>query len=131
MFNHCGMNFKPVEVWFLADTKDCTDRILYIGFCPRCLKDFTCLVETDKIKNQTYHKIKQGNKAIKEVELCKSDKLYTSQDVKVQKGKPYGWIYGENKEIHNKKGEVISIRQRACDFHGQKEIVKEVLVANL
>ena len=129
MFNHCGMKFKPIEVWFLADTKECTDRTLYIGFCPRCLKDFTCLIETDKIKNQTYYKIKQGNKAIKEVELCRADKLYTSQDVKVQKGTPSGWIYGENKEIHNRKGEVISIRQKACDFYGQKEIIKTVSVA--
>ena len=40
-----------------------------------------------------------------------------------RKGKPYGWTYGSNKEIHNNKGEVISIRRRRCDYYGNSEIV--------
>lgn len=126
MFNHCGAKIKPDEVWFLAETKECSNRILYIGFCPRCLKDFTCLVETSKTENKTFTKIKSGKKAQKEIELCRLDKLYTSIDLKIKKGKPFGWIFGENKEIHNSKGQVIEIVQKACDYYGQKEVIKRI-----
>ena len=45
-----------------------------------------------------------------------------------QKGRPFGLCYGDNKEIHNNKGEVIKIRQSRCDWFGQKEVLKEVAV---
>ena len=55
--------------------------------------------------------------------------MYTRQDVVCsKKGKPFGWTYGENKEIHNNKGEIIAIRQRRCDYFGQSEIVNEIRV---
>lgn len=126
MFNHCGLKFKAYDVWFLANTKECDNRILYIGFCPHCLKDFTCLIETSKTENKTFNKIKSGKAALKEIELCRTDKLYTANDLKIKKGKPYGWIYGENVEIHNNKGEIIKIRQKACDYYGQKEVIREI-----
>lgn len=135
MFNHCGQSFKPKDIWYLANTKECYDRVLYISFCPKCLKDIVCLMETVKSKDKdmldkTYCKIKQGNKALKEIELCRPDKLYTAQDIKIKKGKPCGWTFGENIEIHNNKGEVVAIRQKRCDYYGQKEIIKQYSVAN-
>ncbi len=129
MFNHCGQKIKPSEVWYLADTKECSNRILYIAFCPRCLKDLTCLSETSKTENKIFNKIKTGVKAQKEIALCRLDKLYTAADLKIKKGKPYGWIYGENIEVHNCKGEIIEIRQKACDYYGQKEVIKRISVA--
>lgn len=128
MFNHCGMKFKASEIWYLANTHDCCDRVLYIGFCPRCLTDFTCLIEKTKADNIVYSKIKQGKKAEKEIELCRSDKLYSSTDLLIKKGKPVGWLFGENKEIRNKKGEIVSVEQRACDFFGQKQFIKRINV---
>ena len=35
---------------------------------------------------------------------------------------PYGWAYGINKQIKSKKREII--RQYACDFYGNKELIK-------
>lgn len=128
MFNHCGREIKPTETWYLAETKECNNRILHIAFCPRCLKSLTCLSEQSKSENKTFNKIKFGSQALKEIELCKTDKLYTAFDLKVKKGKPYSWIYGENVEICNNKGKVIKIRQKACDYFGQKEVIKEICV---
>jgi len=126
MFNHCGQKFKPSDIWYLANTKDCYNRVLYIGSCPRCLKNFTCLIETNKNENKVYNKIKSGKQAIKEIALCRFETMYTSNDLKIKKGKPCGWIYGENKEIR-KNGKVVGIKQIACDYFGQKEIIRKVL----
>lgn len=126
MFNHCGQKIKEQESWFLTNTDKCKDRILHIGICPNCLKTLSLLIETDRITNHTYRILKTGKKAEKDIELCKLDKLYTAHDIKVKKGKPCGWVYGENIEIHNSSGEVIEIRQRACDYYGQKELVKSI-----
>ena len=35
----------------------------------------------------------------------------------------FGFCYGENHEIHNSKGEVVEIRQKSCDFFGNKELI--------
>ena len=129
MFKHCGQKIKEQESWFLANTDKCKDRILHIGICPNCSKILTLLIETDRISNHTYTTPKTGKKAEKEIELCRLDKLYTADDLRVIKGKPCGWVYGENVEIHNSSGEVIEIRQRACDYYGQKELVKKIKVS--
>ena len=126
MFNHCGFKIKASEIWFLADTKECDNRILYIGRCPRCLKDLTLLIEQSKTQNKTFGKPKSGKQARKEIELCRFDKLYTYNDIKTKKGKPFGWVYGENTEIRNSKGEVTSIQQKRCDYFGQKEVIKKI-----
>lgn len=41
---------------------------------------------------------------------------------------PYGLCYGDNKEIHNSKGEIIEIRQSRCDFYGNKQLVSSVKI---
>ena len=40
------------------------------------------------------------------------------------KSKPFGWKFGLNKCIKSGKKEVI--KQYACDFYGNRELVKEV-----
>lgn len=132
MFEHCGQKFKPTDIWYLKDNENFYNRVLYITSCPKCLITLTCLIETSKTENRTFGigKIKSGKKAIKEMELCRFDTIYTNNDFRIEKGRPYGWVYGENKEIKNRKGEVIAIRQKAVDYFGQKEIVKTVKVHN-
>lgn len=56
-------------------------------------------------------------------------KLFTSDDIKIRKGKPYGWTYGENVEIHDKQGNVVQVKQKRCDYFGQKETINTVDVA--
>jgi glucose-6-phosphate 1-dehydrogenase len=116
-------------IWFLADMNDFTERKLYIfetyGKNPKII---TVLEEKNNITNQIFSQKDSGRKAKDIIERESLRKLYTSDDIKIIKGKPFGWCYGENKEIHNKKGEVIAIKQTRCDFYGQKEMVNTVEV---
>ncbi len=118
---------KHKIVWFLADIKGFTERQLYIfehySFKKGRLttKAITVLVEKDMISGKVYSQKSTGQEALKILEREKIRLLYTSEDIKIKKGKPYGWVYGDNREIHNKKGEVIEIRRYRCDYYGQKE----------
>ena len=38
----------------------------------------------------------------------------------------FGWIYGVNVGIKNKKGDVTQIRQYASNFNGNKKLVKKL-----
>jgi len=112
---------KHKIVWFLADINGFTERKLFIF--EDIFKQFTVLeeksIDTDKIFSQK----NSGKKALDIIERERSRLLYTSEDIRIKKGKPYGWTYGENREIHNNKGEVVKIKQLRCDYFGQKEIV--------
>ena len=126
MFKHCGRVFKPSEVWFLENTNICINRTLYIGTCPNCQRLMTTLVETDIKSDRIFAKTKQGKKALKEIELCKSQKLFTDADIAVRKGKPCGWVFGVNSERKTKDG--VKIVQKSCDFFGQSEQIKIIKV---
>ena len=54
----------------------------------------------------------------------KDEILYSLKECNYSKfkSKPYGWVYGINKQIKSKKREII--RQYACDFYGNKELIK-------
>lgn len=121
---------KHKTIWFLAELNNFTERKLYIfEFIDKKVKTITVLVEKDKLTGEIFSQKSKGQQAKDVIEREKIRILFTSDDIKVQKGKPFGWIYGENKEIHNKKGQVIAIKQKACDYFGQKETIKCVDVA--
>ena len=121
---------KHKTIWFLADLNNFTERKLYIfEFIDQKVKIITVLVEKDKLTGEVFSQRNKGQKANDIIERERIRILFTSDDIKVQKGKPYGWIYGENKEIHNRKGQVIAIKVKACDFYGQKGTVKCINVA--
>lgn len=121
---------KHKTIWFLAELNNFTERKLYIfEYIDKKVKTITVLIEKDKLTGEVFTQRNKGQKAYNIIEQEKIRILFTSDDIKVQKGKPYGWTYGENKEIHNRKGQVIAIKQKACDYYGQKETIKCVDVA--
>ena len=127
---HGTKKIKHKTIWFLADLNNFTERKLYIfEFIDQKVKIITVLVEKDKLTGEVFSQRNKGQKANDIIERERIRILFTSDDIKVQKGKPYGWIYGENKEIHNRKGQVIAIKVKACDFYGQKGTVKCINVA--
>ncbi|MBQ4113769.1 hypothetical protein IJD34_00020 [bacterium] len=127
---HGTKKIKHKTIWFLADLNNFTERKLYIfEFIDQKVKIITVLVEKDKLTGEVFSQRNKGQKANDIIERERIRILFTSDDIKVQKGKPYGWIYGENKEIHNRKGQVVAIKVKACDFYGQKETIKCVDVA--
>ena len=119
---------KHRTIWFLADIKGFTERKLYIFKYYAGVKEkyITVLSEKNKLSGEVFKQKESGQKALDTIYRENLRKLYTSEDIKIQKGKPCGWIYGENKEIHDKKGNIIAIKQNACDFFGQKETIKSV-----
>ena len=114
---------KHKIVWFLADLNVFSERKLYI-FDISESKKMVILFEVDKLKGLKFMQKYVGKPALDVLEREKVRLLYTSDDIKIKKGKPFGWTYGENVEIHNCKGEVIKIKQNRRDYFGQKETIK-------
>lgn len=107
----------------MADIKDFIDRKIYLFTNPVNQKTHIVLTETNFDNQKVFEQTFSGRKAEKVLEIENSRILYTSDDIIVQKGKPFGWVYGENKEIHKKNGEVV-IKVNSCDFYGQKETLQ-------
>ncbi len=119
---HC-CKFKPADIYYLRENNLFSSRHLAIGFCPRCEKPVAELVEWrfDGILNRTTASGIQANDLMIK---HKDEILYSLKECNYSKfkSKPYGWVYGINKQIKSKKREII--RQYACDFYGNKELIK-------
>lgn len=127
MFLQIGnRNVKHSEILFLSDIKDFTNRKIYKFFNPMNDKIHIILCETHIETKEVFEQKLSGIKALKVLEREKCRLLYTSYDITRQTSKPYGWVYGENKEIHDKNGNVIRTEVRRCDFHGQKELIESI-----
>ena len=114
---------KHNVVWFLADINGFTERKLFIFEDVCSLKTITVLEEKSIESGRVFSQKDSGKKADKIIERERIRLLYTSEDIRIKKGKPYGWTYGDNREIHNRNGEVIAIRQYRRDYYGQKEMI--------
>lgn len=124
MFIKAGTRkIKHKIVWFLADINGFTERKLFIFEDICSFKVFTVLEEKSIESGRVFSQKDSGKKADKIIEREQIRLLYTSEDIRIKKGKPYGWTYGDNREIHNRNGEVIAIRRYRRDYYGQKEII--------
>lgn len=123
MFEHCNRRFKAHESWFLIDNDKFTERRLNLGTCPICYKGFAELIETRILDGQIFRDLIYGERLEKLLPLLIKQVNYTSEDVKKYKKALFGLCYGENKEVKNSKGEVIEIRQKRCDFFGNKHTI--------
>lgn len=121
-----NQKFVCLDVWFLENIKDFEDRKLFLGKT-KSGATIISLIETRTIDGKKFIDTQFGKKALKIIENEKPRVQYTRLEVLSSKrGKPYGWTYGENIEVKNNKGEIISIRQKRCDYFGQKEIINEI-----
>ena len=127
MLSHCNRTFKPLDTWFLFDTSLFFDRRLEVYRCPICDKDLCRLIEVRKTDNRIFDRLFKNQEARNKIKELTSDINYTTLSLRVEKGEPTGFIYGENKEI--KRNGIIQDIKRACDFFGNKKIIskKEVL----
>lgn len=121
---HC-CEFKADDIYYLAETEIYTQRKLYIGFCPKCQKpvaELVCL-RFDGVLERKKH---SGIKANELVMKHKDEILYSMQECNYRKvkSKPYGWKYGINKSVKINGEE--HVKQYACDFYGNKEVIKIV-----
>ncbi len=121
---HC-CQFKADDIYYLKETNLYVTRKLSIGFCPICQKPVAELVEIrfDGVITRDY---KSGLQANELAMKLKDDIIYSMKDCNYRKfkSKPFGWKYGVNKSV-NIRGEE-RVRQYACDFYGNKEVIKTV-----
>lgn len=116
----------PFDIWFLDGTKDFEDRKLLLGKTSKG-KTVVSLVETRITDLKIFIDTQSGFKAERIIQNEKNRVKYTRQEVLfAKKGKPYGWTYGDNREIHNRKGEIVAIRQYRTDNSGNSELLKEI-----
>lgn len=120
---HC-CQFSPDDIYYLEDNNLFTSRKLSIGFCPICGKPVSELLEGQ------FNGICKTTKAvgIKAQDLAmkhKNEIVYSLREFNYAKfkSKPFGWKFGLNRSVKSGKKEVI--KQYACDFYGNKELVKE------
>lgn len=118
---HCSQ-FSADEVYYLKENSIYTTRILSIGFCPICKRPVAELVEYNfagGINKQTLSGIHAQTLMLN----LKDEIVSAVGDVNYQKikSRPFGWKFGFNKETKNGK-----IKQYACDFYGNQELVKTI-----
>lgn len=116
----------PYDIWFLENTRDFCERKLLLGKTKKN-KIVISLVETRITDSKVFVDTQTGIRAEKIIQNEKNRVLYTRQELILsRKGKPFGWTYGDNKEVRNKKGEVIKIKQLRCDYYNQKELIHTI-----
>ena len=116
---HC-CSFRADDIYFLNDSDLYSSRRLSIGFCPICSKPVAELIQWRF--DGKYEKISlAGIKANDLVEKHKKEISHSMRQINYArcKAKPFGWVYGINKSTKNDK-----VRQYACDFYGNKELIK-------
>lgn len=121
---HCNSVFKAQDIWFLLDKNNETRRKLYLANCPICNKEmvlYSCINDN----NEYFEKYYYSNGAIRVKNECKKDVTSTMLGFKDNYKTPSGFKYGENKEV-KRKGKVVAIKQYACDFWGNKILVKKI-----
>ena len=121
---HCNSVFKAQDIWFLLDNEEFKNRKLYLAFCPVCNKEMV-LYSANTANNLIFEKYYYSNGARKIKEKFKKDVVSTMLGFKNKYKMPSGFKYGLNKEI-KKNGKIVEIRQYACDFWGNKILVKKI-----
>lgn len=121
---HC-CQFKADDIYYLKETSLYVYRTLSIGFCPICQKPVAELVEV-RFDGPISRDIRSGIEANDLVLKYKDDIVYSMKECNYRKfkSKPFGWKYGINKSV-KLRGE-DKVRQYACDFYGNKELIKIV-----
>lgn len=124
MLVHCNTKFKPYVTWFLFSSGSFYNRSIEFGFCPHCNKDIACLVEYRKADDTKFVKYVKNKDVNKLREQFRHEIDYKSTDLITHKGAPYKWVYGLNQQKINKQTGEVTIKQTACDFYGNKEVIK-------
>lgn len=123
----CNSTVKHFEAWILDDIKDFTARKLFFTNCPKCQEVIVALYEKRISDNKVFINTNiQGLNAVKTI--YRERKRVVTKIMNVKADNLYGWIYGVNKEIRNKKKEITQVRQYSSDFNGNKTLSKKIVL---
>ncbi|MBR1617086.1 hypothetical protein IJ670_02940 [bacterium] len=120
---HCNSVFSAEDIWYLLDSQNRTKRRLYLATCPICQKK---MVLYSYFENNMWHEqyfYSGGAKRIKE--KYKKEVTSTMLGFKSRYKAPFGFKYGKNIEV-KKNGQIVGLKQYACDFWGNKILVKKI-----
>ena len=122
---HCNSVFKAEDIWFLVDNDKEIKRKLYLANCPICQKEIVVYFSVDIKTKNIFEKYYYSGGARKIKQRFKNDIAATMLGFKEKYKMPSGFKYGINKEI-KRNGKVLGIKQYACDFQGNKILVKKI-----
>ena len=114
------------DLWLLGDIKGFTARKLLHGICPICKRSVVTLIQKRTSDGKIFktENIK-GLSAIKT--NYRERKRLKLKFANINNTNMFGYVYGENKEIRNKKNEVTQIRQYRCDFKSNSKNLCKVI----
>jgi hypothetical protein len=121
----CNSKNKVIEIVTLKDSELCENRLIFKGFCAKCKQEIAVYLEIRKDDKKAFFK-KKNNFELKAL-IKKEKRNIISFDKYNNCGS--GWRYGINKEIRNKTGKVLKIRQYGADYKTNKtELEKEICI---
>lgn len=119
----CRRVLDDIELMILKDNKDFTKRKIFSAICKHCLNPVITLTETRKSDNKVFVNENITGKRALQI-LANEQKRVLSRIKSISRDNLYGWVYGVNVQIKNRKGEVTQVRQYASDFNNNRKIVK-------
>ncbi|MBE7713719.1 MAG: hypothetical protein E7Z87_08240 [Cyanobacteria bacterium SIG26] len=115
----CKQVIRDVDLWFLKDIENFSKRKIIFANCPVCGEPVVTLIETRTSDNQQFvNKNITGMKAIRIIYNEKTRILAKRQNINASD--VFGWVYGVNVGITNKKGDITQTRMYASSFDGNK-----------
>lgn len=120
----CGKKINFGNLFFLKDISNFTARKMFTGKCPVCNEYLAVITEKRITDGKMYIDEFKGIEAVKAT--YREKKRVVSSLPNIQSDNLFGWIYGVNVEIKNKKGKIVQLRQYASDFANNKTLVKRI-----
>lgn len=122
---HCNSVFQSTDIWFLLDNEKHTNRKLYLAACPICGKQIALYSYCDLEQKNYFEQYFYSGGARRVKEKYKKEVTSTLLGFRDKYKAPSGFKYGKNVEI-KKNGKVVGVKQYACDFYGNKQLVKKI-----
>ena len=123
----CGCNkvIHKASLIDLKDNKDFIKRKILVAKCPHCHNLVLTISETRAEDNKTFiNESLIGKRAFNYLWKEKANIISQSAIVDISHMK---WIYGQNVQIRNRKGEITQLRQYSCDFTTGKRKLEKVI----
>ena len=121
----CNSKNKVFEIIELKDSNYFENRLVFKALCSKCGEKYGMFLEIRKDdKMSFFSKLTE----IELLELLKREKRNILKYDKYDKSQFGAWVYGVNKEIKNKSGKTIKIRQYGADYKsGIRSLEKEIV----
>lgn len=116
--NHCHRDNPVTERWFLKN-----DTAILFSVCEFCGKKLA--IEIDLKSKRRIGKLFVGDKRIDFLKK-KNKKHVNYKDFDTPSIRNWGFVFGVNVEIHDCKGRIRAIKQKAKDFFGCENLIKEI-----